>query len=344
MNGRKTLGIIAASFAGALAVCAAACFLPDNPYQRWQLVETFDYGLFAPLRRAYERIHFDSRPIDVAIVGTSGMQLGVSAARVEQKLADLGYPATVENFAAAAPGRNVQWAVVHELLKTKSPKVIVIGVDGMPTAYGNPVFKLAAAKEDIMAPPAPLLHNYFIDLISLPSRQAELFIARFFPNLFGLRTAFDAALYARSPTDFTSGVIPWEDGYYDMERKVDPATLISQRGSGQVLTRAARLLLWCCNDGDDRVYIREIAKEAKARGVRLVFDFVPTYGSSGEIPGYDFLSQYGVVLDNRDLAGSSDLYQNWKHFNHAGAIVNSDRIAAAIAELKTSSLNQQSIK
>ena len=180
MNGRKTLGIVAASFAGTLAVCAAVCFLPDNPYQRWQLVDNFDYGLFAPLRRAYERIHFDSRPIDVAIVGTSsGMQLGVSAARVEQKLADRGYPATVENFAAAAAGRNVQWAVVHELLKTKSPKVIVVGVDGVPTAYGNPVFKLVAASEDVIAPPAPLLHNYFVDLVSLPSRQAKLFIARF---------------------------------------------------------------------------------------------------------------------------------------------------------------------
>jgi len=50
------------------------------------------------------------------------------------------------------------------------------------------------------------------------------------------------------------------------------------------------------------------------------------------------------VLDNRDLASNSDLYQNWKHFNHAGAIVNSDRIAVAIAELKTSSLKQQSIR
>ena len=139
-------------------------------------------------------------------------------------------------------------------------------------------------------------------------------------------------------------MIPWEDNYYDMEQKVAPSTLISQRGPGQVLTPATRPLLWCCNDGDDRVYIREIAKEAKARGVRLVFDFVSTYGSSGEIPDCDFLSQYGVVLDNRDLASNSDLYQNWKHFNHAGAIVNSDRIAVAIAELKTSSLKQQSIR
>ena len=56
MNGRKALRTICASLAVALGLCALACFLPDNPYQRWQLVDDYDFGLFAPLRRAYERI------------------------------------------------------------------------------------------------------------------------------------------------------------------------------------------------------------------------------------------------------------------------------------------------
>ena len=130
MNGRKALRTICASFAVAMGLCALACFLPDNPYQRWQLVENYDFGLFTPLRRAYERIHFDSRPIDVVVVGTSKTQLGVSAARIEQQLASRGAPANVVNFSVATAGRNAEWAVVHEAFKTKSPKIIVVGIEG----------------------------------------------------------------------------------------------------------------------------------------------------------------------------------------------------------------------
>ena len=50
----QTLGIIVASLGVALALDVAVCLLPENDYQRWQLV---DGTLFEQLRWAYERIH-----------------------------------------------------------------------------------------------------------------------------------------------------------------------------------------------------------------------------------------------------------------------------------------------
>ena len=346
MNGLNALRTISASLAAGLTFAALACLLPDNPYQRWQLVDSTDVdgGLFANLRWVYERMNFDHRPIDVAVVGPSKTLNGVSAGRIEEQLAARGVKAHVVNFSAVAAGRNLQWAVVDELLKTKSPKVIVIGVDARPYYYGHPAFKYVAPVDAIIAPPAPLLHNYFHDLAYLPSRQVKLFAARLFPDLVGLREKFDPAIYANSKTDFTSGITHREGRVVDMEREVPPQTLLSQRHPFQRETFADRLVRWCCNDGDDKVYIRAIAKEAKAHGVRLIFDFLPTYKGSEEVADRDFLSQYGVVLDNGFLADDSKLYENWAHLNHAGAIVNSDRIASAIAELKTSSLERSGDK
>jgi hypothetical protein len=343
MNGRNALATIGASLTTALGLCALTCLLPDEPYQRWQLAEPVFGGLYTNLRWAYERIHFDDRPVDIAVVGASKTLLGVSAARVEQHLAARGLTAHVANLSTNGDGRNVQWAVVDELLKTKSPAVIVVGVDAHPALYGHAVFKYIAPTSAIVAPPAPLLHNYIYDLAYLPARQAKLFAARFLPHLFALRNTFDPAIYARTQSDYTSGILHFEGKNLDMGREVPAETLLSQRQPDDRKSVVDGFEDWCCNDGDDRVYIRAIAADARAHGVQLIFDFVPTYGSS-ELADRDFLSQYGTVLDNGFLARNSKLFMNFWHLNHAGAIANSDRIAAAIFELKTSITDQPNVQ
>ena len=87
--------MILAALGVALTLDAALLLLPENDYQRWQLV---DGTLYGQLRWMYERIHFDSRPIDVAILGSSRSQLGLSAAAIEHELAQHGGRANVVNF------------------------------------------------------------------------------------------------------------------------------------------------------------------------------------------------------------------------------------------------------
>jgi hypothetical protein len=346
MNGLGALRTICASPAAALALSGLACLLPDNPYQRWQLVA--DDGLWRNLRWDYERIHFDNRPVDVAVVGTSGTLLGVSAKRLEQQFAARGVTAHVANLSVLSIGRNIQWTVVDELLKTKSPKVMVIEVGGAPWYHGHPAFRFIAPASAIIAPPAPLLHNYFYDLAYLPARQVKLFAARLFPGLFGLRETFDPKIYNSEQSDYTSGVVHMEEGWdMDMDKEATAESLLSNvRYSGPPSSPSTveRLLQRCCNDGDDRVYTRAIAEEAKARGIRLIFVYVPFYDAAPEVRDRDFLSRYGVVLDNSFLARDPKLFADLRHLNHAGAIENTDRIASAIADLKTSKLDSSAAR
>ena len=335
MSGLKALRLIGASLATALALTGLACLLPDDPYQRWQLT---DGTIFDQLRWAYERIHYDERPVDVAIVGPSKTLLGLSAERIAERLAERGEAANVANFSVVATGRNVQWAILDELFKTKSPKIVVVGVDDAPFPYGHPAFKYVAPAGAIAFPPAPLLHNFFPDLWRLPYRQTKLFAAKFFPAFFGLRREFDPAVYAATKSEFTSGVLHLDNRTFDMDREVSEPTLRAQIQPPPASTTADSLLRGCCNDGDDPTYIRAIGELAKAHGARLIFAFFPMFGGPPTIADREFLARYGVVVDNGDLSLKSALYENWTHLNHAGAMVASDRVASAIADMRTSSL------
>jgi hypothetical protein len=78
----------------ALAIHAAVCLLPENDYRRWQ---SLDGAMYEHLHWMYERIHFDPKPIDIAIFGLSRTKVGLSAAAVERRLALCGKQANVAN-------------------------------------------------------------------------------------------------------------------------------------------------------------------------------------------------------------------------------------------------------
>jgi hypothetical protein len=164
----KLVFTILAALVVALILCGAICLLPENGYQRWQLQDPD-----GRLRWIYERIHFDPTPIDIAIVGPSREQLGFSPAAIEQDLAQQGKHANVVNFALPGAGRDIQWAILDELFKAKSPKVLVLGVEDQPYPFGHFFFKYVAPAEAIVFPPSPFLHNYFYNLAYLPIRTLE---------------------------------------------------------------------------------------------------------------------------------------------------------------------------
>jgi hypothetical protein len=327
---KATVGKLVRTILAALAVAfilnAAVCLLPENVYQRWQLADPE-----GRVRWMYERIHFDPTPIDVAIVGPSREQLGFSPAAIEQDLAQRGRRANVVNFALPGAGRDIQWAILDELFKAKSPKVVVLGVEDQPYPFGHFFFKHVAPAEAIAFPPSPFLHNYLYNLAYLPVRKLELFGANLFPGLFGLSKEFDPEHYAKNRTDYTTNFIG--DGkLVDMEHQVPRATLLAEPRQPVPRTFVARALTRL-NGGEDHLFTKKIADEAKAHGAQLVFVHLPMFEGPRTVSDEDFLKQFGVVLNYGDLAPHDELFENWSHLNHAGAMNASARLADAIAGL-----------
>ncbi len=323
---------LAAIVGVAVLVAAVCCLLPDDPYLRFA---SLDHTIQNRLRWIYERIHFDPTPIDVAIIGPSRSGAGVSSPRLAADLAASGHPLHTVNFSLPENGRDLNWVILQELLATKHPRLIVIGVIEKPGRFGHPAYKYVAPAADIVDPAYFGNLNYLSNLIYLPYRQLRFAAARVAPGLFDLPIRFDPARYAGSDddttVDFTAGdgtrvergAVVARDallaGRARYERGVRPPVL-GPRGAD-------------IEFGDDRTYVARMAALAHAHEVRVAFLFLPYYGGPADIQERAFYARFGPVLDAHFVAGHDAWFSDVAHLNHAGAIALTDWLAPRIAML-----------
>lgn len=332
---RKTAAILAI----ALAAAVALSLIPGKPYQRWKLL---DGTIHANARWMYERIHFDPTPIDVVFVGPSRVGAGVNAPLLARSLAAEGLPSNVVNFSLPEAGRNVNFLIVKELLKTKQPKLLVIGVVEKPSRRGHSTFKFLAPARMLASPGYPTDLNYLSDLIYLPYRQAELLAARVAPGVLGPTDTFDPAAY-RGPTVDTTGSIELPDG--TLKDGDHPATMAElMRGVHKleagthppILPRAYADLEF----GDERHYIREIMALARAHHVKVAFLFLPYYTGPQEMQEHDFYAQYGPIWNAGFVANDPSLFMDYGHLTRDGAVQLTDWLVGPVTrELKASEPN-----
>lgn len=326
------MGRLAGILGVAVIAAAAAAALPDNPYQRWQLVEN---TLYANATWSYERVRFDPAPVDVAILGASRSLMGLSAPTVAARLAAGGRPLTVANLSVVEDGRNLEWAIADELFAAKHPRVVVVMIGETVHRWGHPGFKYVAPAAAIAAPPAPLLHNYPTDLVYLPYRQLTLFAARLAPGLFDLRDSFDGARYAAKPVDYSQSQTLADGKRIDMDRTVPAADLEAERTAFAASRHESHLpaAISRFTDVDNRVYVDAIAHLAASHGARLIFVFLPEFAGATTIADRAFYAARGTIVDDGDLAADASLFQSFSHLNRRGAVIASDRLAATIAAM-----------
>lgn len=326
----RSVGACLVILATAFLTAAIACALPDNAYQRWQLL---DGTIHRNLRWIYERCHFDPAPIDVAFIGPSRTSQGVNAPMLSAALAAQGLPDHVVNFSLPEAGRNINYVIAHELLQTKRPRLIVLGVTEKPSRFGHAAFKYVAPAGLVVDPGYLADLNYFADLSYLPYRQLELAVADLFPGLSGLRKTFDPADFAGDSIDTTGNVIlpdgaikngetpaampELERGVHKLEAGNHPPILPARFADAEF--------------GDDRYYVEQIAEEARTKGVRVMFLYLPYFGGRSDVQERRFYERFGPVIDARFLAPHAEWYADYGHLTRTGAEHLTDWLVATIA-------------
>lgn len=313
-----------------VAFGAAAAMLPDSPYERWQLL---DGTIHKRARWIYERIHYDPTPIDVAFVGPSRTEAGVNAVVLEQELIRRGVPAHVVNFALPENGRNLNKVIVDEMLKTKRPKLIVIGVIEKPSRYGHSAFKYVAPAKDVVDPGYAVDLNYLHDLIFLPFRQLKLFGARLLPGMVGLDPEFDPSKYPGSVVD-TTGDKLLPDGRIKNGTKPASAAELYRGVHKLEAGMTPPLLPDRYRDiefGDERHYIREIVAKAHAKGAAVAFLFLPYYTGPSDLQEARFYARFGPIWSASSLSDRADLYADYGHLTSHGASLLTRSLAGPIA-------------
>lgn len=314
-----------------LAIAVGLCLLPENGYQRWRLL---DGTIHARTRWIYERVHFDPQPIDVVFVGPSRVGAAVDAPRLSRSLSERGQPSNVVNFSLPEAGRNINLAIIAEVLKTKQPRLIVIGVTEKPSRFGHSAYKYMAPGVMIANPGYATNLNYLSDLAYLPYRQAKLFGEWLAPGVLGPPLEFDPSTYGGHALD-TTGDIRLPDGRIKNGSK--PAEMAELMRGVHKLERGLHppLLPRTLADlefGDERYYIGEIARLARARGIKVAFLFLPYYTGPSTIQEADFYRRYGPIWNAGFLSSHAELYSDYGHLTSAGADQLSDWLVTPLGK------------
>jgi len=323
-----------AVLAVALAAGAIACFLPDNAYQRWQLL---DGTIHARARWIYERCNFDPTPIDVAVIGPSRTGQGVDAPRLARALASGGVSANVVNFSLPEAGRNMNWVVAEQLFQSHHPKIVILGVTEKPSRFGHPAFKFIAPNMEIIDPGYVSDADYFPDLIYLPFRQLYLFAADVAPGLFHLTKTFDRSRYPGPSIDTTGSVVLPDGSIKEGERPASARELA--RGVGKLEHGTHTPILPAryadVEFGDERHYVEKIARLAQAHGAKVAFLFLPYYTGPSGIQEQKFYERYGPVWNAGYLSQHAEWYADYGHLTRTGADGLTDWLARRVGESLT---------
>ncbi len=325
--GRKVIALLAM----ALGFAVVASLLPENPYQRWQLL---DGTIHARARWIYERIHYDPAPIDVAFVGPSRVGAGVNAPRLSRALAARGLPSNVVNFSLPETGRNINAAIVEEMLKTKRPRLLVIGVIEKPSRFGHSAFKYVAPRAMVANPGYIGNLNYLGDLAYLPFRQLHLFAADLMPSAVGLTKTFAPMRYRGSSID-TTGNIRLPDG--TIKNGVEPASQAELERGVRKLERGMNppILPASLADvefGDERHFVRKVTAMAREHGVPVAFLALPYYTGPATVQEEPFYSQFGPVWKPAFLSPHAEWYSDYGHLTAYGATILTDWLAAPVSK------------
>jgi hypothetical protein len=323
----------------ALLVLSLTFLLPDNTYIRYQQARD---SIMFHAAWVYERINFDRTPIDVAVVGASHLEAGISPILLSDQLSmRLNRPVRAANLSLVKPGRDYTYIVVRNLLaKHPETKLVVLSDDG-DAMFSHPMFKTVADAGDIIN--APLLVNikYFDNLLYLPYRNLSYAAQAALPSEFGVTTTFEPERYLSTDLDRTRGYRTPTGEVINGDQRAPESTLRAQvqaiKGSNErgALRYLDRLPPAEAQPGE-WFYIRKIADLCHSRGVKLVFVTIPLFGNYHPFSDDAAYARFGTVIRIDSVSGQPNLYWNGGHLNQMGAIVATDSLARWIAPLLAS--------
>lgn len=313
-------GLLALFVVTFLACCVGAVLLPHDRYIRYQ---QFGGTTMQPLGWVYDRLHHDSTPIDIAIIGASRTEVGVSAPQVEAILtAKLGRTVHVANLSLPQDGRNLHYEVTKELLATHPEvKLIVYSLIEHASRTGHPAFRDVADTGDVLHAPMLLNPKYFDNLAFQPYRQLSLFLQTQMPGLFGVHTGFDPKHYIGAERDTTLSHWSVHGNWIDRDT-IHTTTDLAKAAKGKVALRNPIFLPARLREYEyvvERHYTRATIALARAHGVQTGFLYLPVYAHDQPIADVDFYRARGFIMNAGVIGGDASNYSDYAHLNRHGS-------------------------
>ncbi|MDF0489788.1 hypothetical protein PX554_16760 [Sphingomonas sp. H39-1-10] len=303
-----------------LACCVGATLLPHDRHIRYQ---QFGGTAMLPLGWVYDRLHYDRTPIDIAIIGASRTEVGVSGPQVEAILtAKLGRTVHVANLSLPQDGRNLHYEMTKELLATHPEvRLILYSLIEHASRTGHPAFRDVADTSDVLRAPILLNPKYFDNLAYQPYRQLSLFLQTQMPGLFGVHRDFDPKRYAGPDHDGTLSHWSVRGNWVDRDT-IHSAAELAKAAKGKVARRSPVFLGTRFREYEyvvERHYTRATIALAHAHHVETGFLYLPIYAHDQPIADADFYRARGFVLNAGAIGNDARNYSDYAHLNRVGS-------------------------
>ncbi len=281
------------------------------------------YLVFTPLDRAfayhyinddcaghgawvYDRVFRNSRPVDIAFLGSSRTIHGPMDQLLEDSLhRQTGDSLHVLTLGYCRLGRNMRYVFLKDLLQQKQPEMIVMEVREDASRYSHPIFPYLAESEDAFRPVIWFNQSLFKDMYLALETRFEYHKRNW------LRTTPSNYPYNPQPYGYGSSTIEADPTILEEKKneRIDRAAFkLKEKGRNFHLRFA-------------RKYLEKISRLANERGIQLHFLYLPEYGWPLDYPlELANYQQYGEVwLPPRTILDDPKNWMDDGHLNDRGA-------------------------
>ena len=307
--------------------------VPHDRYYRWQ---SYDNGTTRKADWIYERLHFDETPVDVALIGTSRMGGGLSGEEIEAAFCALtGRRIYVANLSVPETGRNMHFIIAREAMRAKKPKLTIVELNEVETRKPHNGFVFLADARDVLQAPLFINLNFAGDMLRLPGRQLQLFVASA-ADTPPLRSEFDRGAYAGPHLDRTRELDMIDGRRISRFVRVEEAALDKAAAERSAAESSLRLphQLHFLEHPFSRLYLKRIEALATDTGGDVAYAYLPAWRAP-EFPvalNTDLELKRPVIDLGGEIANDAALWLDATHVNGWGAAELSARFAQALAE------------
>ncbi len=270
----------------------------------------------------YYRLFQNDTPIDIAFMGTSHTGCGINDSLIENSLTNQhNINKKVANLAYCTIGRDIQFPLVKDLLTTKNPELIIMEVTEEESKSSHQDFPYIADLNDVFQP----------ELIYNPSLLKGTYSA-FFSRFDYTRKRFVKRLTLRVPLTYKN-----RHSYVPFKFTADK-TFLRKHKESQVNRYSKKMWDPMSNIKlkYPKKYIQKIVDLAKNKNIKLIFLYLPSYGSTLKLPlEYDFYTEFGEVwIPPNTILINSEHWVDGEHLNYTGSTKLAKWLTEEIANIK----------
>ena len=154
------------------------------------------------------------------------------------------------------------------------------------------------------------------------------------PDAFDVTVRFDSTSYVGSNYDATisSRFVPdrfMDHGPVLRAKLADDAAQWKKDLTSSLLPASAQDIEF----GAENVYIRKIVTLARSRGVKVAFLYIPYFSGPSSALEESFYAQFGPVFNADFVRDRDQLFLDYAHLNHAGAVLLTDWLSDRVVSL-----------